>query len=560
MSRGILVYGLDMESLFDLISHAYPQKIIGQKNSSSLFREPTQNPNEIVLYSFSPADMLQELEQKEEEIEQLKSAARMTNDSIEKFHQNQEELYNEFAILSKKYDDQKSSHHLTLWTQTLPYHPELSAIPTEENSNYVENDNRIGKYEIGEQLGDGQYATVFNCKLISNGSDINHNHSDFAGEFGSAAAEYALKILFKSKITTFQGLKRIANEIKLLKKFKNSSYVIHLIDVIHTKTKLYLITDKGGHDLFDFFELYSDGVPHESWAIEIIIKILSAVQYCHVNLICHRDLKPENILIKFDPDTGRCLDLKLCDFGLALRCNSPQDLLCDFCGSPGFFAPETFLNPNYSGMKADVWSMGCIFLELLVGNELFLNHWMVPYEPDVLQNKELFRREIHKSTAGLPSILKFSSNLNTMLTDLLQYDPNKRPTAQQLLQSDWIKAVYTTTNIYAGGNLPLDLLNPTISYGGEEGPKFLSSPSVSKNMLKTAMNNREKQRNSQLEQNGVSNGSMISQDEVTIPPFAEQQTPTIAKARKIIQRGDDIRRKSVDSGAGGTENTPPLFI
>lgn len=46
------------------------------------------------------------------------------------------------------------------------------------------------------------------------------------------------------------------------------------------------------------------------------------------------DLKPENILLSFDHDTERCVDLKLCDFGLSTKFKS-KVTLSDFCGSPG---------------------------------------------------------------------------------------------------------------------------------------------------------------------------------------------------------------------------------
>jgi len=47
-------------------------------------------------------------------------------------------------------------------------------------------------------------------------------------------------------------------------------------------------------------------------------------------------LKPENILVTFDAASGRCIDLKLCDFGLSTKFK-PKALLVDFCGSPGEF-------------------------------------------------------------------------------------------------------------------------------------------------------------------------------------------------------------------------------
>ena len=52
--------------------------------------------------------------------------------------------------------------------------------------------------------------------------------------------------------------------------------------------------------------------------------------------LLNTDLKPENILLTFDKEKGKCLDLKLCDFGLSTVFNSTS-ILTDFCGSPGMF-------------------------------------------------------------------------------------------------------------------------------------------------------------------------------------------------------------------------------
>jgi serine/threonine protein kinase len=531
LSQGTLILGVDLEMILDLLKRSYPDRTIRVEQDPSALTSP-RGPSDIVLFDFPPPEIFTEMKRlkslakdQSQEIMQLELTAKLTSESIHKFHQNQTELYNEFAILSQKYDDQKAAHVSTLWTHCVAHHPDVSAIPSEETSAFVESETQVGRYTVGDALGDGQFATVFNCSTKL------------------SEEEYALKVILKNKVTTFAALRRVSNEIKILKKLKNR-HVIHLIDVIHTKTKLYLVTEKGGRDLFDFFENHSNGVK-ENWALDIACKIAQAVQYCHVNSICHRDLKPENILIQFDEIGGKCVDLKLCDFGMAVR-SPAQDLLCDFCGSPGFFAPEMLLNANYQGMKADIWSMGCIFLELLIGNELFWGHWMVSYDVEVLQDKNRFRNEIVASTEELPEILQFSTALNSLLVTILQVDPSKRPTAEDIFAMEWFRDTI-------GEALPVELLTPTVSFGGEEGlgaNKLLSSPSVSKSMLKTAMNNREKQRSSQLEPSlgAMTTGGGGEGLSAMLRGMESQQTPTISKARKIIQRGDDIRKKSIDSG------------
>jgi serine/threonine protein kinase len=72
--------------------------------------------------------------------------------------------------------------------------------------------------------------------------------------------------------------------------------------------------------------------------------------------ICHRDLKPENILLNASAGANR-FDVKICDFGLCSQFTRGRKL-SDFCGSPGFFAPEFITATSYDGMAVDIWSIG----------------------------------------------------------------------------------------------------------------------------------------------------------------------------------------------------------
>ena len=98
--------------------------------------------------------------------------------------------------------------------------------------------------------------------------------------------ELAVKIIKKDRFTTFTALKRISNEIKILRKLK-SDFIVSVKDVVQTMNNLYIVTERGGCDLFESFDDIPDGIP-ESWAREIIVCVLKGILYCHDQGICHR--------------------------------------------------------------------------------------------------------------------------------------------------------------------------------------------------------------------------------------------------------------------------------
>lgn len=101
----------------------------------------------------------------------------------------------------------------------------------------------------------------------------------------------------------------------------------------------------------------------------ILYQILKGMKYLHSAEVIHRDLKPSNILINSD------CHLKICDFGLARSLASDalekDVVLTEEVATRWYRAPEVLLGSQSYAKSADVWSIGCILGELLLGKPLF---------------------------------------------------------------------------------------------------------------------------------------------------------------------------------------------
>ena len=159
-----------------------------------------------------------------------------------------------------------------------------------------------------------------------------------------ARYDLAVKIIQKDKIQEARDVYRLHSEISNLKRLVHPN-VLQLIDVVHTPNKLYLITDRGGDDLFEYItkrrgrngkngnNTEGSGSINRETVQSIMTQLVSGVSALHQFGICHRDLKPENVLLDIHEhlmivDFGLCEDLR--NDGQK-NSNNPK-LLSDFCG------------------------------------------------------------------------------------------------------------------------------------------------------------------------------------------------------------------------------------
>jgi mitogen-activated protein kinase 15 len=101
----------------------------------------------------------------------------------------------------------------------------------------------------------------------------------------------------------------------------------------------------------------------------ILYQLAKGLKFLHSAEIIHRDLKPSNLLLNSD------CSMKICDFGLArslIADKFNQDIiLTEEVATRWYRAPEVLLGSHSYGKSADIWSMGCILAEILIGKPIF---------------------------------------------------------------------------------------------------------------------------------------------------------------------------------------------
>merc|ERR1719334_1273961 len=164
--------------------------------------------------------------------------------------------------------------------------------------------------------------------------------------------------------------KRILREIKLMMHFDHDD-VVGLIGVIPPEE----------HELDTYNDVYLVMLRMETTLAKVITskqklterhfqffvyQMLRGLKYIHSAGVIHRDLKPENILIN-----GYDCNLKITDFGLARGVFKDEQNLTEYVVTRWYRAPEVMCSARQYDEKVDEWSVGCIFVELLLRKPLF---------------------------------------------------------------------------------------------------------------------------------------------------------------------------------------------
>ncbi|KAL7718041.1 non-specific serine/threonine protein kinase [Entamoeba marina] len=246
----------------------------------------------------------------------------------------------------------------------------------------------VGEYIFGRLLGEGSTAKVY------------------LGIHKETGKRYAIKIIDKSIFSNRKVKTRLEREITLMK-IVRSDYIVQVHQVYETSSHVFMVLDyMDGGELYDLITKrhYLD----VTTTIILFTQMLNCLSYLNSKNICHRDIKPENILLDSTYS-------KMKTYRFWFSCYVDDETLKEYCGSPGYTAPEVISKQPFNPFLADVYSCG------------------------VLLHVMLYGRLPEKNTNEFPD----NHGSGDLLTKMLQDDPNKRISLQEVMKHPFVNDALT---------------------------------------------------------------------------------------------------------------------
>lgn len=239
----------------------------------------------------------------------------------------------------------------------------------------------LSQFEVGKLLGRGATANVY---LVRRKEDMKL---------------MALKVIDKNVLRgTVMGFE---SEFKSHSMCSDYPGVLGLYAAKQDKKFIYILLEfvPAGN----LFNIMCQRKFSEDKAKDIVSQIYGAIKWCHSKGVMHRDIKPENILIAKDGS------VRLCDFGFACSISAKKN---DLVGTIDYVAPEV-LRRDFYGKEIDLWSLGVLYYELVVGKMPFYNEVVKKTKKMILSRKFSYPSHVSKST-------------RKEIDALLELDPKKR--------------------------------------------------------------------------------------------------------------------------------------
>lgn len=285
------------------------------------------------------------------------------------------------------------------------------------------------RYERLGKIGEGTYGVVYKAREI---------------QTGIVTALKKIRLEQEDEGVPSTAIR----EISILKEL-NHPNIVHFKDVIHGDKKLYLVFEFLDQDL----KRYMDSVKILRPALikSYLYQLVNGVAFCHMRRVLHRDLKPQNLLID---KTGK---LKLADFGLARAFGIPVRHYTHEVVTLWYRAPEILLGARKYSTPVDMWSIGCIFAEMVMKSPLFAGDSEIDQLFKIFQTLGTPTNQMWNGVTELPEynpafpkwhrrhIGDTVSSLDPvgmdLLSQLLVYDPDRRISASDALRHPYFNDI-----------------------------------------------------------------------------------------------------------------------
>lgn len=307
--------------------------------------------------------------------------------------------------------------------------------------------------QIGVEIGRGSFASVYK------------------GEYGEDRRAVAVKSVLRAKLNK-KLLENLETEIAIMKEISKHPHIVSLIDYQQTNTHFHLVMEYcalGDLSYFirkrdqissslplvaSLFERYPSqshgGGLNEQLARHFLKQLASSLSFLRSKNLVHRDIKPQNLLLcppaksheeavdlGYTEGLWELPVLKLADFGFA-RILPSTSLAETLCGSPLYMAPEILRYEKY-GAKADLWSVGAVLYEMVVGKPPF----------KAANHMELLKR-IEKTNDKIkipePVVNQTTSEIRRLIKGLLKKSPTERMSFNEFFNDPVLKADIETKN------------------------------------------------------------------------------------------------------------------
>jgi serine/threonine protein kinase len=300
-------------------------------------------------------------------------------------------------------------------------------------------------FEVGKALGQGSFGKVFEVRRAGQPTDSSREVIKSFSK-ASAASKDGLESLrdLKNQITTMRQLST-----------QDGAHpnITRLYNVYHSQTHVFLRMEYGGPENLGRRLTTRDSKKSEEQCFLPLHKVNATLSQCSsalshlhvVHNIAHRDIKPENIVVSETPET---ITIQVTDFGLAkiVRPDKGSSTSRSIAGTLPYMAPEMVLEGKCDVFVSDMWSIGCLFLDVLCFNR-FIERMCFKKQPtskNADQRKHNLVKGVrdHLEVPGVvsewletylrPELKVLLALTRVMLQGMLRIDPTERWTVKDL--------------------------------------------------------------------------------------------------------------------------------